>query len=342
MVIIFLKTLMTRKWRLVEKTKAHVIVGRLLLGSLLGGSGTTGSGVAGRSGSSRGSLGGGKGLGVAEERLQGRCHGEGVVLHGQAHGQNVLVAVDEHVRRRGQRRVANGERHGGNLGDGRLEVAEDVLARDVEHSGGVQRSVVVDLHHDQTVVERLNVEHAQHSGVGGTDLLALSDDLHVRQNLNGSTRNLGGNRQSLEERRLLGSQCRDHLGEDHVNGSDGTGLSGSTNTVGLDNVADLGELTVGEDEANVLDNIRQQLLEVGVGLELGTDRLAHHGVLAHEKLTLSAQSNTDVLHLARTNVVGMHNHKLAVLVQQSVDLREVSGLAVVASCHLSLEMREGP
>lgn len=46
-------------------------------------------------------------------------------------------------------------------------------------------------------------------------------------------------------------------------------------------LSNLSQIFFGEDEANVADDIRQQVLELRILLEMITDCLADHGVLAH-------------------------------------------------------------
>ena len=56
---------------------------------------------------------------------------------------------------------------------------------------------------------------------------------------------------------------------------------------GVDEVTDLLEVAIGHDEANVLLDEGEQLLEGGVVRGGLADRLLHHGVLAHKNNSLA-------------------------------------------------------
>ncbi|MPC25196.1 hypothetical protein E2C01_018299 [Portunus trituberculatus] len=62
---------------------------------------------------------------------------------------------------------------------------------------------------------------------------------------------------------------------------------------------------------------------IGVGLQVASDGLAHHGVLAHEHHSTPTQGHTDLLHLLGANIVSAHNEATAVLIKQLSDLSEV-------------------
>jgi len=92
---------------------------------------------------------------------------------------------------------------------------------------------------------------------------------------------------------------------------------------GLGNFA---QVSLGEHEANVFNDIGQQVGEVRVGLHLTSDALLHHGVLAHQDLGLAAQRDADLLHLVGADVVGADNEALGVLIDQALHLGEELGL----------------
>jgi hypothetical protein len=78
------------------------------------------------------------------------------------------------------------------------------------------------------------------------------------------------------------------------------------------------EILLGEDEADVLEDMWQELLEVGVLFELSADRLLHHGVLAHEDDGMAAQADADLLHLRGSDIVSADNEALWVLLEKTL------------------------
>merc|ERR1719357_2430009 len=86
-------------------------------------------------------------------------------------------------------------------------------------------------------------------------------------------------------------------GHNDVDGSKSSSLSWSLHLVCQQQITHMQELLVGEHKANILLDVRQQTLEVRVGLKMSTDGLPHHGVLTHHNDSLSSQGNPDFLHL---------------------------------------------
>merc|ERR1719205_312148 len=257
---------------LVEETEAHVIV--LLLFFLLN--------LGGRSSSSGG---GGRGsselAGVSQELLEHLSLLEGDLGDG-GDGQEILHAVGNAVRSRSHGGVSNGETHSGNIGDSGHELVLDVLVSDVQNGGVEHGSLVVHLLDDQTVAEGEDLQETEEGGLGGADLVTSGDDRDIVDDLNCTLGNLGGDLQSLEEAGLLRTHAGVLGGDGDIHRCNSSSLSGGGLLVGQQEVPDGGQLLVGEDEANVHLDVREQLLKVGVLLQLAPDDLPHHGVLAHE------------------------------------------------------------
>ena len=148
---------------------------------------------------------------------------------------------------------------------------------------------------DVTLVEDLNDGHA--------DTGTSSDDLHVVDDFDGTTSNLRGDTECLEERGLAGLHTSVTSGNGDIEGSEGTSTSGGSNLVGRDDVTDLLEVTGREDETDVALDVGEETLEGGELREDGAERTADHGVLAHDDNTLAAESDTDLMHLVRADVV---------------------------------------
>jgi hypothetical protein len=157
----------------------------------------------------------------------------------------------------------DGQGDGGNGGDGGGKSLKELLLTDVENGGREGLALVVDLSNTHTVGEGRDVQQVEQRGLGGADLVASINELKIGGNFNGTTGNLGGDTESLEERGL----ARLHTGvssrNPHIDGSDGTGTSGSSDTVGEKLVTDLLEVAVGEDETDVALDERQDTLVLG-------------------------------------------------------------------------------
>jgi hypothetical protein len=61
---------------------------------------------------------------------------------------------------------------------------------------------------------------------------------------------------------------------------------------------------------------KNSLLKSRVVLQMSTDGLAHHGVLAHEHMGRSTQTHADLLHLLGAHVVGSHNEAFWIIIQK--------------------------
>jgi hypothetical protein len=234
---------------LVEETEAHVVILRLLLllllGSLGGGLGST----AGRGGtgsrSRRGVL---VRVGNAVLELSNL-----LPLVGGLNGnrEDLLVGVDNGVHDGGQGGEVDSQRDGGNGSDGAGESLQELGLLDVQNGRGKGVAAVVDHVDTHAVCEGRDVQHVEQGSLGGTDLAASLNELEVGGNFDGTTGNLGGDTESLEERGLTRLHTCVTSGDEHIIGSDGTGTGRGGDTVGEDLVTDVLEVTVGEDETDV-------------------------------------------------------------------------------------------
>lgn len=252
-----------RRTCLVEETEAHVLVrGLLVLLNLL----LLGSGGIARGGSSRRS-GRGVGIRVGNAVLELLNLGpRDLSLDGD--GQNLLVAVDQGVHDRGQGGEVEGQGDSSDGGDGAAEGAEELLLTNVEDGGREGVALVVNLLDTQTVGEGRDVEHVQQGSLGGADLGASLNELEIGRDFNGTTGNLGGDTESLEERGLAGFHTSVASRNPHIGGSDGTSTSGGGDLVVENLVTDGLQVGVGEDETDVtLDEGQETLVLGGIGDE---------------------------------------------------------------------------
>ncbi|KAI6766398.1 hypothetical protein HG531_011620 [Fusarium graminearum] len=290
----------------------------VLLGLLSSGSITAGSGS---SGSSRGVS-----IGVGDAVLELLNLGP-ADLGDNGNSKNLLVAVDEGVEDGRQGREVQSQRDGGNGGNGLRQSLEELLLTDVEDAGREGLALVVDLRDTHTVGEGRDVEHVEEGGLGGTDLGAGLNELEISGDFNGTTGNLGGDTESLEERGLSGLHSGVSSRNPDVGRGESTGTSGSSDLVGEDNIANLLEVLVGENETDVtLDVGKETLVLGGVSDEVFPLNFTHHGVLAHEDNTLVSESMSDLVHLLRADIVDLDDEDGGVLLEQALELVEVKRL----------------
>lgn len=245
------------------------------------------------------------------------------VLGGNGNGQQVLVRVDDRVGDRSDGGVTDLEGDGGNVLDTGNEVTDESILLNVQDGGVENGALVVNLDNGQTVGEGRDVQHVQESSLGSSDTEVLLDQMDIVDDLNGTTGNLGGDTQSLEERGLAGLHTGVTGRDEHINGSQSTSLGGGLDTVGENLVTDGLQVRVGEDETDVAADRGHKLLVVGVlGLE-DTDGTTNHGVLAHKDLGITTESLTDLVHLVGTDIVNVHNEDGVELLQVRLELLEV-------------------
>lgn len=228
----------------------------LLLRSGLGGLGATRSSSRGN-GSGRG-----VGVGVGDAVLELLDLGPGEVsLDGD--GEDVLVRVDDRVHDRGQGGEADGQRDARDGADAAGQRLEELLLANVEHAGVEALALVVDLRDAHAEGEGRDVEHVEQGRLGGADLGALLDELEVGGDFDGTTGDLGGHAEGLEEGGLAGLHAGVASGHPDIDGGQGTGTGGRGDAVGEDEVTGLLEVAVGEDEANVALDEGQETLVLG-------------------------------------------------------------------------------
>jgi hypothetical protein len=250
----------SRRMRLVEETEAHVLIGLLLFLS-----GSCGSRSVTASGGGSGGNGSGRSvsIGVSDAVLELINLGPAVV-GSDGDSENLLVAVDERVHGGRQSGVVGGQGHSGDGSNSLGEGGQELLIGDVEDISAEALTVLVDLGNGHTVGERRDVQQVEQGSLGGTDLGLGLNELEVGHNFDGTTGNLGGDTESLEEGGLTGLHTSVTGGNPDIIGSDGTGTSGSGDTVGKDLLLDGLEITVGEDETNVATDVGQKTLPLGV------------------------------------------------------------------------------
>ncbi len=154
--------------------------------------------------------------------------------------------------------VANLEREGSNVADTSQELGLQLAQVNLQDRGLVDGTILEDLQEDQPVREGRDVKHVQESGLGGTDLVTLLDQVDIIENFNGTTSDLGGDSKSLEEAGLLGTHASVAGGHPHIHGGNGTSLGRGLHLDGEDQLLDLTQIILGEDKADVATDVWHQ------------------------------------------------------------------------------------
>jgi hypothetical protein len=257
----------------------------------------------------------------------------------------VLVGVDQRVHDRGEGGVVDSQGDGGNGGDGAGEGLEELALLNVEDAGIEGLALVVDLSNAHTVGEGRDVQHVEKGGLGGTDLGAGLNELQIGGDFNGTTGDLGGDTESLEERGLAGLHTSVSSGDEDIERSDGTGTGRGGDAVGENLLTGVLKVGVGEDETNVawerivlvrrisgrsacrltLDVRKETLVLRGISDE-ALESTADHGVLAHQDNGITTESLTDLVHLLRRDIVDGDDEDGLVSLEKRLQLVEVDCL----------------
>jgi hypothetical protein len=197
----------------------------------------------------------------------------------------VLESVEDHMLDGTGSRQGDGHSNGVNVLGVLTERFQDGVFSNGENLSGVNLTVVEDLKDLHLVLERSDLELFEETGLTGGDLVTLLNDHNGVDNFDLTFDNLGLNVQSLEEGSLLGVHTGGTSGDGDISGGGDTNLGGGTSDLGVENLLDGGEVTVGEDKAGVQDEMFLDDLEMGaVNLLLFISILELLNSLLHEGL----------------------------------------------------------
>lgn len=229
------------------------------------------------------------------------------VFGSEGHSQEVLVRIDEDVANRDDGGVLESERDRSNSLDGAQESINQNLLIDIEDVGSEDVAIVEDLDDAHPEGEGRDVQHVEESSFGRTDALTSSDNLDVSDDLNGTTSDLGGDTEGLEERGLARFHTSVSTRDSDIDSGEHACTSGGGDLVGGDDRSDFLKVLVGEDETDVATDVGEETLELGEFGENRAKSTSDHGVLAHQHNTLAAESDTNLMHLVGTDVVDIDN-----------------------------------
>jgi len=188
--------------------------------------------------------------------------------------------------------------------DGFLEFSKDVSSRDVEDGGIEDGAVLEDFLDVHLILEGIDLELIEEGGLGSTNLITNPDNLLFGNDFNLGLNNLGLDLESLEERCLLGIKTGGTSRDGNLSGGDHTSLGGGRSRLSVEDFLNLGEVTIGEDNVRVQNELGHNLLNVVVslipliltvfvvlitllGLNEGCLKSGlHEGVLTHDHLSV--------------------------------------------------------
>ena len=160
------------------------------------------------------------------------------------------------------------KRDASNGSDGARESLEKLALLDVENAGREGVALIVDLSDTHSIGEGRDVQHVEQGSLRGSDLASGLDELQIGRDFDGTTSDLGGDTEGLEERGLSGFHTSVTSGHKDISGRNGTSTGRSGNLVGENLVTDGFEVTVGEDESDIaLDEWEETLVLGGIGEE---------------------------------------------------------------------------
>lgn len=159
--------------------------------------------------------------------------------------------------------IAGSEGKAGHVVGTKGEGTEDGLLIDGKNLGREELSIVENHLNVHFVLEGSDLQLIEESGLGSSNLLSVGDNLDGVDDLDLSLNNLGGNGQSLEERGLLGIEAGGSGGDDDIGGSEGSNSGGGLSDLGVEDGLDVEEVTVGENDAGVEDELVRDQFEVG-------------------------------------------------------------------------------
>jgi len=230
------------------------------------------------------------------------------------------------VRDGGKSRIADLQTKSSDVGHTLGENLANISKSHIENLALVDKTVIVDDAGDKTVAEGTDVKLGQKGSLGLTDLLTGVDESGGGEDLDLTLDDLGTDVKSLQEGGLSGLKTSGTGRDDNVVGGNSASLGGGTDLQGGDELTDLVEVLVGEDETDVTRKVRKKVLNLRVLVDVLTDGLAHHGLLAHKKDGLATENATDLLHLVAADVIALNNDDLGILIKKVLELLEILSL----------------
>jgi len=227
------------------------------------------------------------------------------------------------VRDRGNGRITNLKTKSSNVRNTLGNNTANIIKSHIENLALIDETIVIDNTGDKTIAEGTDVKLSKKGSLRLTDLITGVDEGGGGKNLDLTLADLGTDVKSLQEGGLSGLETSGTSRDNDIVGSNSASLGGGTNLQGGNKVADLNKVLLGEDETDVAIKVRQKVLNLGVLVDVLTDGLAHHGLLAHEKNSLATKNLTDLLHLVAADVVALDNDDLGVLIKKVLELLEI-------------------
>ncbi len=159
--------------------------------------------------------------------------------------------------------VVQGQRDRSNGGNGTRERFKQLGLFDIQDRGFKRLTAIVDLGNTHTIRERRDVQHVQERSLRRSDLGSSFDNLEISGNFNGTTSNLGGDTEGLEERCFPGFHTSVSCGNPHVTRRNGTSTGGSSDTVGQNLSTNGLEIIISENKTDIALDKGKEAVDVG-------------------------------------------------------------------------------
>jgi len=224
------------------------------------------------------------------------------------------------------------------IADGFSELGKDIISGDVEDGSIEDRSVLEDLPDVHLILEGIDLKLIEEGGLSSTNLVANPDNLFLSNDFNLSLNNLGLDLESLEERCLLGIKTSGTCGNSYLSGGNHTGLGGGRSGLGVKDVLDLGEVTIGEDDIGVQNKLVHDFWDVVILIPLilavfiifvfrigflhgSLEGGLHEGILTHDHMSVDGSEllskHGDLL---GGDVVGVNKESVLVFVSKLLEV----------------------
>mmetsp|Transcript_2151 Transcript_2151/g.4810 ORF Transcript_2151/g.4810 Transcript_2151/m.4810 type:complete len:335 (-) Transcript_2151:189-1193(-) len=240
------------------------------------------------------------------------------VLGADGNSEHVLVRVDDGVRHGRKGRVVRREGDGRNLLDTFHELGFERGVGDVQNRRRVHGTLVVHFEHFQTVGERSVLHLTEQRRNGRRDTVTNLQRNDVVDDFNRTLVNLRRNVERLEERRLGRFHTSRTSRNDDFNRGNSTDTRRGRHNKLLNLSANIQQITLGEDDTDVADELVSQDHPRVVALFFAVlrDALAHQRVLTHEHDGFRANGRADVHELSGTDVIGVNQQGGVIVVEQ--------------------------
>mmetsp|Transcript_43198 Transcript_43198/g.109538 ORF Transcript_43198/g.109538 Transcript_43198/m.109538 type:complete len:275 (+) Transcript_43198:331-1155(+) len=215
---------------------------------------------------------------------------------------------------------------GGHVRNAAHELLDEHVVRDVQDSSGEDGAILEDLLDLHAVLERPDAQLREQHGRTRRDPLALLQDGELRDKFDLTLDDLRTDVQGLEESGLGRVHASRARGEAQVGLGHLAALGGGVANMLDQDLADVIQPAIsGEDEADVAADVPTESVHARIWVHhmAHVERLADHGVLAHQHHGLATKFHADVLHLRGGHEVSADDERIGGVHAEVDELVEV-------------------